>query len=220
MESVGFAVSNAMIVGYIVSERVKQLKHMQTMTGLRLDAYWIGNFLIDWVKLIPPILVMCVGQKLFNLNYLGSVPTFMVYPIGVLPFLYCTSFLFSVESAGQTFTLFFNFLIGLVFPGIIFIVRLNTKLGTLGDIINWILRLIPSYAISESIFFDANGVQLHLYRKASGKGRPVSASQLGIENDPADVFMLLGVGIFWTIVLIAIENGLIEKFSDIYESGI
>lgn len=61
MEATGFSVSCAMIIGYIVSERAKQLKHMQTMTGLRLDAYWIGNYIIDWIKLLSPILTMVIG---------------------------------------------------------------------------------------------------------------------------------------------------------------
>lgn len=49
-----------MIIGYIITERISQLKHMQTMTGLRLDAYWVGNYLMDLVKFVPNVITFAV----------------------------------------------------------------------------------------------------------------------------------------------------------------
>ena len=99
MSSLSVSVLSAMIVGYIVSERIKNLKHMQTMTGLRLDAYWCGNFIVDFIKFIPIVIVMTGGQKLLKKNYDTSVYSFLVFPLSNLAFLYSFSFLFSNESA-------------------------------------------------------------------------------------------------------------------------
>lgn len=40
------------------------------------------------------------------------------------------------------------------------------------------------------------------------------------ENNIADVIMMVISGIFWVIVLIALETGLSEKISDLYEKSI
>jgi hypothetical protein len=99
MSSISVSVLSAMIVGYIVAERNKNLKHMQTMTGLRLDAYWLGNFIIDYIKFIPITLVMTGGQKLLKKNLDEAVYSFLVFPLSDLAFLYSFSFLFKSESA-------------------------------------------------------------------------------------------------------------------------
>jgi hypothetical protein len=164
MQAVGFCVSCAMIIGYLIAERGKRLKHMMTMTGLRLDAYWVASFVMDFIKLIPAVLTVTLIAKLAGFNYKGSWVTFLVYPFGILPYLYCTSFLFTVESVGQTVTLFSLFLIGTITPGIVFVLRLNANLFALGDIINWILRFNPNYAVGASVFCDANCYNLMLTR--------------------------------------------------------
>lgn len=220
MSSLSVSVLSAMIVGYIVQERNKNLKHMQTMTGLRLDAYWVGNFLIDCIKFVPITLVMTAGQKLLKKNLDGALVSFLVFPISDLAFLYSFSFLFSSESAAQTAVLFYTFLIGSITPGMVMIVRLNQKLCYVGDAINWVLRFTPSYALSNSLFFCANGKNLPLYRNGGGYGRKVSLDPYHWENNTADIFCMVASAVFWVLALIAIENGLSEKISDIYEKSI
>jgi VIT1/CCC1 family predicted Fe2+/Mn2+ transporter len=99
MASLSVSVLSAMVVGYIVSERIKNLKHMQTMTGLRLDAYWVGNFNVDFIKFVPIILVMTAGAKLLKKNHETSIYSYLVFPLSDLAFLYSASFLFNSESS-------------------------------------------------------------------------------------------------------------------------
>jgi hypothetical protein len=87
-------------------------------------------------------------------------------------------------------------------------------------VINWVLRFTPCYALSNSLFFDANGKNLPLYRNGGGYGRKVSPDPLHWENNIADVICMLISGVFWIIVLIALETGLLEKISDLYEKSI
>ena len=100
MLQIGFAVTSSMVVGYLCAERSKNLKHMMTMTGLRKDAYWTANFIVDYMKMLPACLVMILSPKIFKLPWRGPMITFIGYPLGNLPMLYCSSFLFSSESAG------------------------------------------------------------------------------------------------------------------------
>lgn len=116
--------------------------------------------------------------------------------------------------------LFYTFLVGSITPGMVMIVRLNQKLCNVGDAINWVLRFTPSYALSNSLFFCANGKNLPLYRNGGGYGRKVSLDPLHWENNTADVFCMVASTVFWVLALIAIENGLADKISDIYEKSI
>lgn len=221
MQAVGFSVSAAMIIGYLINERTSRLKHMQTMTGLRKDAYWVGNFVMDFIKLIPPMFVVTALPKFMGYNqYDGSWLPFLVFPFGILPYLYCMSFIIQDVSAGQTFMMFYLFFIGTVFPGMVFVLRLNGTLYQVGDILNWIGRTIPSFAIANSVFCDANCPNLSLFRSALGKGRPVSPDPMNFENAPSDAIMILVAGAFWTITLIIIENGMADKIAELYDKSI
>jgi hypothetical protein len=67
------------------------------------------------------------------------------------------SFIFTVDSAAQTFTMFLHFLVILVLATMIFAFRFTRKLELIGDKLVWILRIIPSYTLSDSIYFDTAG---------------------------------------------------------------
>jgi ATP-binding cassette, subfamily A (ABC1), member 3 len=218
--SLAIAVLCAMVVGHVVSERTSKLKHMQTMTGLRLDAYWVGNFIWDFIKFLPVILVMSIVQHYLCALFDEAIPTIIVFPLGALPFLYCLSFLFDSESAAQTMTLFTFFLMGSIMCGCVFILRVNPKLWDIGDILNWTLRLFPGYAIANSVFFCQNGTGLSYYRLSAKFGKAVSSDPYELYNNPADMLCILAIGVIWSGVLIAIENGLQEKVEDLYEQSI
>jgi len=48
-------------VSYILTEREKNLKHMQLISGMSLSAYWIGNFIFDLLKaLVPTVIVIAL----------------------------------------------------------------------------------------------------------------------------------------------------------------
>jgi len=49
--AVAYGMMLTQIVGQIVHERVGGLKHMQLICGMHRGAYWIANFLVDFLKL-------------------------------------------------------------------------------------------------------------------------------------------------------------------------
>lgn len=78
---------------------------------MNLKAYWIGNFIFDLIKMELTIIVtLCLffGYKM-NLN--AAWATYVALPFGIIPFSYVMSFWFTVDSAAQTFTMFFHFFI-------------------------------------------------------------------------------------------------------------
>ena len=96
--SVGLSLLPGLIVGQIMYEREKNLKHMQIISGMNLCSYWIVNILFDIIKMEVPMVLCCVLLYLFELKeYYPAMFVFVVYPFGVVPFTHATSFLFQSE---------------------------------------------------------------------------------------------------------------------------
>ena len=57
---IGFALIPASIISAIVSEREKNLKHMQIISGMSLAAYWISNYIFDILKTLI-VMVVAIG---------------------------------------------------------------------------------------------------------------------------------------------------------------
>lgn len=52
--AIGFALIPASMISYIVNERVKNLKHMQVLSGMSVAAYWTSNMIFDIMKVMIP----------------------------------------------------------------------------------------------------------------------------------------------------------------------
>jgi hypothetical protein len=87
------------VVSYLVHERIAGLKHLQLISGMQKKAYWIGNFIIDFAKLLVTILATIACFKTFEMSMDNVVWTYLALPFGVLPFTYVSSFVFSSDSA-------------------------------------------------------------------------------------------------------------------------
>jgi len=94
---------------------------------MSLPAYWISNMIFDIIKAEVPSAIVIGLMYAFNLGYTYSWIMFLLYPVGVVPFTYVTSFLFTSENVAQTITIFMHF----VFAGI-------------GAIVVYVLRIISS----------------------------------------------------------------------------
>jgi hypothetical protein len=124
---IAFALIPAAIVSNLLYEREKNLKQMQIISGMNLVAYWLSNLLFDIIKAEIPMAIIIGFLYAFDLKYDNVWAVFLMYPIGVIPFTYATSFAFKNESLAQTVTIFAHF----VFAGI-------------GGIVVFVLRIIDS----------------------------------------------------------------------------
>ena len=52
--AIGFALVPASLVSHVVGERVRNLKHMQVLSGMSLPAYWLSYLLFDIAKALIP----------------------------------------------------------------------------------------------------------------------------------------------------------------------
>ena len=91
---------------------------------MKITAFWIGNSIVDFLKLQPLVLITVACFFVLDMGMESAYITFLIFPIGVLPFTYVTSFLFSSESSAQTFTMALNFFTIGVLSTVVFQMRL------------------------------------------------------------------------------------------------
>lgn len=65
---------------------------------MSLPAYWISNLIFDLFKGLIPSAIIIGLIYAYDLGWNDSWVMFMLYPFGVIPFSYVTSFLFSSEN--------------------------------------------------------------------------------------------------------------------------
>lgn len=126
---------------------------------------------------------------------------FLLYPVGVIPFTYVSSFIFQSENVAQTVTIFVHF----VFAGIgaiaTYIMRIIASTMAIGDKLNWILKICPSFCLTNSIMFSSSRDSLFSVRP------DLQAPDLSTSLMGGDILLLCMHFCFWIIVLIMIEAG-------------
>jgi len=143
-------------VSYLVVERASQLKHVQVITGMRLSSYWVVNFIFDAIKLYVTIGTAILFLHVFKQDFPTAIIVLLAFPFGIMPFSYVFSFLFSAESAAQTFTFFCHMFVILFASLLVFLLRISTSLELLGDRIHFAFRFFPSYSVASSMYVDSS----------------------------------------------------------------
>lgn len=202
MVSIGFALIPATVVSFILNEREKNLKHQQLISGMSLFAYWISNIIFDLVKAIIPSAIVIGLIYAYDLGWDNTWLMFILYPVGVIPFTYVTSFLFTTENVAQTITIFVHFVFAGIGAIVVSILRIIESTYTAGDILQWVLRIIPSFCLTDTILFDSGKSRLFLLRPEVKKDSNFDITLLG-----GNVLILCLHFIFWLLVLFLIEIG-------------
>ena len=217
--AISYSIIITVTVSYLVVERISQLKHVQVITGMRLSSYWIANFLFDAAKLYLTVITTIVLFYIFDAEYPSSTVVFALFPFGILPFTYVFSFCFSADSAAQTFTMFFHATTILIFSTVVFIIRVVPNLETLGDFLNYLFRVIPSYSLATTVYFDASGEFVSQIRNSTdGKGPDINPDPWHWNNNSLDIALMGGHFLFWFFVLFLIEADLGKRLRKCYHA--
>lgn len=202
--AIGFALIPASIISYILAEREKNLKHMQLVSGMNLSAYWISNYCFDIIKAEIPCCIVIGLIYAFDLKYDDVWTLFLMFPIGVVPFTYASSFLFSGENVAQTVTIFLHFVFAGIGGIVVFILRVIDSTYTIGDKLLWVLKVVPSFCLTNSVMWASSGTQLRAARPT------LPSANFDIANMGGDL-LLCGVHfLVWTVVLLLLETGSLD----------
>jgi ATP-binding cassette, subfamily A (ABC1), member 3 len=209
--SIAFALIPAMVISFILNEREKNLKHMQMISGMSLTAYWISNLVFDILKgMIPSVIVIGLIYA-FDLKYDHTWLLFILYPIGVIPFTYVFSFIFTTENVAQTITIFMHFVFGGIGAIVVLILRFIESTREIGDALSWVFKLIPSFCLTETIMLDSSWARFFLLRPELKKDNDYDVTLIG-----GNVLVMMLHFIFWCLVLVIIESGSFGWFDRVY----
>lgn len=137
---------------------------MQLISGMNLTAYWVSNMLFDVIKGIIPSAIVIGFIYAFDLNYDYVWILFLLYPIGVIPFTYVTSFIFTSETVAQTVTIFMHFVFAGIGAIIVLILRLIESTWAVGDALWWVFKIVPTYCLTNPIMYQSTKAGLFIAR--------------------------------------------------------
>ena len=158
--AVAFTFIPASMIVFIIKEREFNAKHQQFISGVNPFAYWISNFIVDYLKyLIPGIFcyVLCFAFQISNWTEGESAGMTLLLILfngwAVIPFVYLVSFMFKSPSKGQIFVFLISFFFGTVAVIIAFVLRvIESSRDAAVDYVDYFLRLMPFFSFSFGMF--------------------------------------------------------------------
>ncbi|KAL4432497.1 hypothetical protein ABPG74_013351 [Tetrahymena malaccensis] len=206
--SMGISFIPASIISFIVRERAEHIKHQQIVSGVTLQAYWISNFFIDYIKFLIPTIssyflayAFKIDSMTENGNYIYFVILFVFYGLSLIPFTYLFSFLHADYGNAQIIQFFIHFMIGGVGAVIVVILRFFDSTHQVGDIIAWILRIFPSFAVYDG-FNNISSRKFIQYQQNLNQ----QPSQIDFNVMGADLMFLILSFFLFTGMIIIIEK--------------
>ncbi len=156
--SIAFSFIPAAWVGFVVREREQKSKHLQVITGVSRNGYWISTYAWDILSFAPTfaftILLLCVF-KLDSLVNNGAIFAFAILLIlwvfADAGFTYTLSFFFESHGTAMTVTLLIHWVVGLVLPFVTYFFIFFSSTEAAGKGLKWILRIFPSYAMGDAV---------------------------------------------------------------------
>jgi ABC-type multidrug transport system fused ATPase/permease subunit len=175
---------------------------------MSLASYWISNLIFDLFKGMIPSAIVIGLIYAYNMEWDNTRLLFILYPVGVIPFTYVSSFLFSSETVATNITIFVHFVFGGIGSIIVFILGLLESTWAAGDLLQQVLQLIPSFCLTDAIMFDSTKARVFLLRPNMKKDSDWDITLLG-----GNVLALCLHFTVWLIVLLLIELGAFNCFN-------
>ncbi len=207
MVSIGFALIPASMISHIVSERSRNLKHMQLLSGMSLTAYWVSNLFFDILKALIPCSIVIGLLKAFDFFYDDVWRVFLMYPVGIVPFTYASSFLFTNDTVAQTVTIFLHFVVAGIGAIATFIMRCIDTTQLIGDRWHRYLKCVPSFCLTNPIMYMSSLDRLKGARKDLVLDDNMSLEMIG--GEIVALAAHFGIGI---ALIIIIESGFFNIF--------
>lgn len=122
--------------------------------------------------------------------------------MGVVPFSYATSFIFRSEVVAQTITIFLHFLFAGIGALVVFILRIIPSTQSVGDILDSVFKIVPSYCLTAAIMYDSSKDRLFILRPELKRSSDYDITLMG-----GNVLALCLHFVFWLLIVALVEVG-------------
>jgi ATP-binding cassette subfamily A (ABC1) protein 3 len=217
-------------VSFIVQEKESGARHLQTMAGVNVAAFWLASGLFDLASFLMTELLAFVAFLAFDRReYVGDwtlgMATFsllFLYGLSSIPFTYALSFMFRTHGTAQNVVLCLNFLVGFLL--VIAEQVLSGYSSTLQPSLDaaHFLRVIPVYSLGEGLFTIA-GRRLSLLLAPPGSSPQPSVFSFLVYSDTNGGFMggigtsLLYMGLMVVAASVCLIGLEVWRFARTYE---
>jgi ATP-binding cassette subfamily A (ABC1) protein 1 len=162
-------------VQFVVREKEnnRNAKHQQMISGVSIPAYWLSNFVWDFLMYLAPFTLAIILLAAFDIpaftgtgcevacidQPLGAVAVLLLtFGLAVIPFTYCLSYLFVESAKAQTFTLMISIFSGLILMIAVFVMRLIPSTCQINRDLMFVYRMVPLFSLGNGLLNIANGV--------------------------------------------------------------
>ncbi|KAG6615655.1 ABC transporter A family member 1 [Phytophthora cinnamomi] len=193
---IAFTFLPASIVVFLVKEKQAEhnSKHQQLVSGVSLPAFWLSNYIWDFVMYIFPCVCALVLIVLFKISALTGqdcdsctsatfpavVLLFVLFGLAICPFTYCLSFMFKEHASAQTYTIVLNFMIGVVLMIVSFILDTVNSTEDVNSVLKFLWRFSPLFDLGNGLLsMVTNDIDTIQYSES--KTSPFSGDVIGYE---------------------------------------
>jgi len=146
---------------FIVRERESKAWHQQLVNGVSPVAYWLSNFVFDFLTFLFPMvvglaLIFAFSVTPFVEEFTAVVAVFVWYGATIVPFTYVVSHFFSSSAFAQFGTLMFHMLGSTVLLLISYMMSLFPGTLLSSVTLTTVARVLPSFAFGHAILSVTN----------------------------------------------------------------
>ncbi|CAH0482415.1 unnamed protein product [Peronospora belbahrii] len=241
---IAFTYYPASIVTFLVKEKESNhdAKHQQLVSGVSLGAFWLSNFVWDFLLYLIP----CTAAILFiygfgidsmtggstcnsctSATFPSVIVILVLFGLAICPFTYCLSYLFKEHASSQTYTIMINFVVGVVLMVVSFILDVIESTKDANAVLVFFWRLSPpfnlGYGLLNLVLNELNTIR----ESDEAKTSPFSTDIMGWEMIflffTSILYGFLAVGIDYAMTFPKIKdwmNGSDKVQDDIFEEDV
>ncbi|TDH71046.1 hypothetical protein CCR75_004636 [Bremia lactucae] len=238
---IAFTYYPASIVTFLVKEKQSNhnSKHQQLVSGVSLGAFWLANYLWDFLLYLIPCTAALILIQIFNIDAMtGSsacisctsatfpavVILFVLFGLAICPFTYCLSYLFKEHASSQTYTIMISFLLGVVLMITSFILDLLDSTKDLNEGLVFLWRISPLFNLGHGLLNLVLNELMTIRESDEDKTSPFSLDIMGYEMlflfFSAIIYGLLAVSIDYAMTFPKVKDwmsGRNDSGDDMYE---
>lgn len=149
----------AAYVVFVVKEREINAKHLQMISGVNIQAYWLSNYLFDYISFcVAGTFCVFMIWAFNNPAYTGEnlpvvIVSMLLYGFCVIPFSYLFSFLFETASTAQNIMILVYLVTGVLFTILSFVFFTLEQTQEYAEDIRFIFRIFPNFCLSDGVFY-------------------------------------------------------------------
>ncbi|GLE02420.1 hypothetical protein PINS_up011258 [Pythium insidiosum] len=223
--AIAFAYYPGPIVSLLVKERQPEhnSKHQQLVSGVNLMAFWLANYVWDLVIYCIPGGIALILIQAYDLaaltgsseclgcasdTFTAVIVLFVLFGFAICPYAYCWSFAFREHASAQTKMILINFLVGLGFLIVSFVLDVidNSTATDINRVLKWFYRLSPIYCLTNGLL---DLTILEIVSNGGGEfDKPRPKSPFGLDNVGYEIMFLVIDAILYLALAVSIDYAL------------